>query len=212
MIRVSKNEQAPQSLSTTKAYDGEDVKHQLFDDQHSKCYICERSLITDFEIEQHKSEKNYPKLVQQWTNLLLSCRYCNGKKLDNYDNLLDPLTVNIEDEIKQELDFVNNTASFTPLKISPAHIATIKLLNSVFNGIGKLRRFKEEKFFEYTVSVINRFLVLVNAFLANQSKITEKAVRDELSIDREYLGFKYWIVKSNPILDSTFARDIKWNK
>lgn len=212
MIKIRKSDEAPQSLSTTKSYDGEDVKIQLLADQYGKCYICERTRDTDFEIEHYMSKDAYTDLIQEWTNLLLSCRYCNGKKLANYDNLLDPLTVNIEDEIKQELDFVDNKASFTPFRITPKHEATVRLLNSVFNGIGKVRRIKEERFFEYTVSVINRFLSLVNAFLVEQTATTEKAVRDELAIDREYLGLKYWIIKSDQTLTRVFAKDIVWNK
>ena len=51
MIKIRKNQRVPQSLTTTKKYDGEDVKRQLLSDQDSKCYLCERLLGTDFEIE-----------------------------------------------------------------------------------------------------------------------------------------------------------------
>ena len=55
MIRERKSENVPSSLLTTSQYDGEDVKAQLLEDQHEKCYICERKLGTDFEIEQDGS-------------------------------------------------------------------------------------------------------------------------------------------------------------
>ena len=212
MIRVGKCKVPPQSLLTTKGYDGEDVKRQLVADQHGKCYICERSCVTDFEIEHNKSQKGCPELIQEWTNLFFACRYCNGKKLDHFDDLLNPLAVDIEDEIKQELNFRDNKACFTPIHRTPEHEATIKLLDRVFNGNGKVRKTKEERFFEYTLSVMNRFLSLVNAFLAERTETSEKAVRDELKIDREYLGFKYWIVKSNPVLTEIFVEDVVWNK
>ena len=64
MIRIKKSLCAPASLSTSKQYDGEDVKEQLMKDQHEKCYICERKLVTDFEIEHFKSASNYPHLIQ----------------------------------------------------------------------------------------------------------------------------------------------------
>lgn len=51
MIRERKIGIIPSSLLTTSQYDGEDVKVQLLEDQHKKCYICERKLGTDFEIE-----------------------------------------------------------------------------------------------------------------------------------------------------------------
>ena len=64
MIKERKNEKEPSSLLTTSQYDGEDVKAQLLEDQHGKCYICERKMGTDFEIEHFKSKKtilNYDK-------------------------------------------------------------------------------------------------------------------------------------------------------
>ena len=71
MIRVYKDSNVPSSLTTTTAYDGEDVKKQLLADQHDKCYLCERNRDTDFEIEHHRSEHNYPELRQNWDNLFM---------------------------------------------------------------------------------------------------------------------------------------------
>ena len=86
MIRVKKCSVAPASLSRTKRYDGEDVKKQLLEDHHEKCYICERRLVTDFEIEHFKSQDNHPELKQEWSNLFLVCSYCNGK--NPYTNII----------------------------------------------------------------------------------------------------------------------------
>lgn len=213
MIRVLKNSSIPDTLTTTKAYDGEDVKKQLLLDHHDKCYICERIRDTDFEIEHYQSEKHHPELVQEWNNLFLSCRYCNGKKLQYLDNTLNPLTVNIEEEIKQAIDYENKKAVFVISGQSTmAHDETIKLLDRVFNGTYKLRKIKEERFFEYFVSVMNRFQALVNLYLKISTPQNEKAVRDELDINKEFLGFKYWIIKSNVLLMSVFADNIIWNK
>jgi hypothetical protein len=41
---------------------------------------------------------------------------------------------------------------------------------------------------------------------------TEKAIKDELAIDKELLGFKYWIIRDTPSLYQTFSQDIIWNK
>ncbi len=106
MIRVYKSPNAPRSLSTTQAYNGEDVLRQLESDHYKKCYLCERSLSTDFQVEHLKSQKNHPDLRQDWNNLFWSCGYCNGKKGNDFNNLLDPSVVNIEEEIKQVLNFL----------------------------------------------------------------------------------------------------------
>lgn len=213
MIRVSKSSSIPATLTTTQTYNGEDVKKQLLQDHHDKCYICERVRGTDFEIEHHQSEKYHPELIQEWNNLFLSCRYCNGKKLQHFDNTLNPLTVDIEKEIEQTIDFANKKAVFAiPGHSATTHDETIKLLDRVFNGTHKLRKIKEERFFEYFISVMNRFQALVGLYLKTSTPQNEKAVRDELGIDKEYLGFKYWVIKSNTILASVFADDIIWNK
>ena len=119
MIRVYKSPNAPSSLTTTKRYDGEDVKKQLLADQHDKCYLCERNRDTDFEIEHHKSENHYHDLVQDWNNLYMGCGYCNKQKSDSFDNTLAPKDFNIEDEIEQSIDFANKNL-FLPLGI-PKH-------------------------------------------------------------------------------------------
>ena len=112
MIKVYKDSHIPSSLTTTSAYDGEDVKRQLLADQYDKCYICERNRDTDFEIEHHKSQTNYPNLIQDWNNLFMGCGYCNRKKSSCFDNILNPKECNIEDEIEQRIDFINKKALF----------------------------------------------------------------------------------------------------
>lgn len=64
MIRVHKSDTVPESLSRTKAYDGEDVKIQLYADQLDKCYICERVRDTDTHIEHCVSRNANGELVQ----------------------------------------------------------------------------------------------------------------------------------------------------
>ena len=213
MIRVSKNTNAPQSLSATRQYDGEDVKAELLADHRNKCYLCERTRYTDFAIEHYKSETNNPELIQDWNNLFLACSYCNGKKLHNFDDILNPLSVNIEDVIEQKVDFVNMQAIFNcKVEETLSHTKTIELLQRIFNGTNSLRKIKENNFFNYLLSKINIFQQLVNNYLLNPTVQTEEEVRKELDIDREFLGFKYWIIKNNNRLYSVFSNDIIWNK
>ena len=212
MIRVFKSPNATSSLATTSRYDGEDVKKQLLSDQHDKCYLCERNRDTDFEIEHHKSEHNYPKLIQDWENLYMGCGYCNRKKSDSFDNTLLPKDVNIEDEIEQCMDLSNNKAVFALKVDDEQHKETEKLLNRIYNGTRIGRNFKEKRFFQQALGVYNRFTDLIKAYQKNPNPENEKAIRNELSIDKELLGFKYWIIKKDAALSATFANDIIWNK
>lgn len=212
MIRVRKNPNPPLSLSTTQAYDGADVLQLLEDDHYKKCYLCEKSLCTEFQVEHHKSQENNPHLKQEWNNLFWACGYCNGKKGNRFDNLLDPTTTNIEDEIMQVMDFSQKQASFTPLVQTDAHDATCELLSRIHNGTNKLRTKREENFFESVMGIINSFYRVVCQYLNAPTEENQALVKENLQIDKECLGFKYWIIKNNPRLFVTFANDIVWNK
>jgi hypothetical protein len=212
MIRVYKTPNIPDSLTSTASYNGEDVKQQLLADQHDKCYICERYRDTDFEIEHHKSQKNHPELIQDWNNLFMGCRYCNGKKSNDYDDILNPKDCNIEDEIEQRIDFANKKAVFASSIDDVQHHETVRLLERVFNGTKQVRTKKEERFIEQAISIVNKFSDLIICYLMHPDASTEKAIKDELAIDKELLGFKYWIIRDTPSLYQTFSQDIIWNK
>ena len=213
MIKINKCINAPSSLSLTIAYNGEDVIKQLIEDHYSKCYICEMKRCTDFEVEHLKCQKNHPMLRQNWTNLFLSCKYCNGKKSNNFDDILNPNNNNIEEDVKQSIDFINNAAIFTPNGNNQAQEnTTVELLNRIYNGTAKFRKIKEENFFNYSVGVINNFQNLTKEYLLNYTLDVEVAICEELNINEEMLGFKYWIIKNNSILNAKFANRIVWNK
>lgn len=188
------------------------MKLQLLADQHDKCYICERNRDTDYEIEHHKSQTNYPDLIQEWNNLFLGCGYCNRKKSSSFDNTLNPSICNIEDEIEQRIDFSSKKALFNSINNDAQHNETIALLDRIFNGTKRVRTFKEERFFEHVLSVINRFQDIIYKYLESPNNDTEKAVKDELAIDKEMLGFKYRIIRDTPNLNRAFAQDVIWNK
>lgn len=212
MIRQKKNSNVPKSLSTTKSYGRDDVQRQLMEDQHDKCYICERIRKTDFEIEHLKSQSNHKELTQEWNNLFMSCSYCNRKKSSDYDEIVNPLTIDVEDVIQQELDFPNKKAKFTSLTADTSVEKTIELLNVIYNGTKKCRKFREEQFIEEIISIVSSFCKMTSDYLDNPNEENKKAVIDDLSIDQEALGFKYWIIKSEPKLEKTFANYIVWNK
>ena len=207
MIRVRKSENVPSSLLITSQYDGEDVKAQLLEDQHEKCYICERKLGTDFEIEHFKSKNNYPELRQEWTNLFLACGYCNRKKSSSFDDNLYPLDTNIEDEIEQRIDFSSNKASFVTTIDDVPHQNTVRMLHVFYNGKKKMRVIKEERFFDEAKQKMNRFLEKVNTFLMEPTPANRALVAAELSIEQEMLGFKYWVIRDNH-LEAEFKDEI----
>ena len=217
MIREAKSSISPSSLSACKRYDGQDVVDQLFADHHGKCYLCELKVTRYYEVEHLKSKENHPEFKYEWTNLFLSDRYCNGKKSKHFDNILNPNTNNIEEIIEQRINSKNREALFQTKNTSAEAQKTIDLLNRLFNGtnvpkVSKLRKKRENEFYKDVEKIINAFNMTLLDYVSNPNPDTEKAVRDELSIDKELLGFKYWIIKDNPELLKVFANDIIWNK
>ena len=214
MIREAKSSVSPSSLSSHIRYDGPDVVDQLFTDHHGKCYLCELKAKQHFEVEHFKSKENYPELKFEWSNLLLSDGYCNGKKSKNFDNILNPNSNNIEDIIEQRIDSLNRKALFQSSETSVEAQKTVDLLNRLYNGTyaPKLRTKREDKFYKEVERVINAFNITLYNYQLDSNPQTEKAVREELSIDKELLGFKYWIIKDKPELLAVFENDIKWNK
>ena len=214
MIKVFKKPTPPESLTAQKRYDSEEVKHQLIADHQGKCYLCERTVTTDFQVEHLHSQEYFPEEKYAWHNLFLSCSYCNGKKSNLFDNILNPAQESIESLIIQELDYLNKRAVFKSANVSlyTEVQQTLSLLERIFNGSHKMRKIKEERFFEDFLSKMNAFQKAINNFLVTDNKQTRLTLQEELATDREFLGFKYWLIQRNPKLLCEFAKDIIWNK
>ena len=213
MIQLQKTTIAPDSLTTKKRYDGEDVKALLAKDQYNKCYICERQRTTDFHIEHLHSQKNYPDERYNWENLFFACSYCNGRKSDKFDGIVNPTKEAIEEKIVQKLNYRDNKADFITNDTSETIQQSIKLLNRIFNGKqSNLRDFNEKAFFRDFSTRMSVFEQAINDYLSSPTPETKQVIREHLSIREEFLGFKYWVIKNNPALSVEFSNDIIWNK
>lgn len=210
MIKVLKSEDVPTSLATTLQYNGEDVAKQLYMDQKRKCYLCERRCVTDYQVEHRRSQAHFPEDRLSWNNLLLGCSYCNAKKSSDYDNIVDPTHVNVEEVISQRINYADKIAVFDTANNMSFH-KTIELLRRIYNGTGRIRTLREKSFFEYFIKEMNKFNKAVSNYLSDPSVDNVCIIRELLSIEQEFLGFKYWIIKDNGILEQ-FSDYCIWNK
>lgn len=83
------------------------IKEQLLKMSHNKCAYCECKIIEEskyLEVEHFFPKKHYPNLVVEWSNLLPSCKRCNGKKGEH-----DP---NVAPIINPAIDFPNEHLIF----------------------------------------------------------------------------------------------------
>ena len=69
---------------------------------------------------------------------------------------------------------------------------------------------KEENFYKYFISKIDYFNELLLQYINDKTIENRDKVLGELGVDREFLGFKYWIIKDNNVEE--FYDDIVWNK
>jgi hypothetical protein len=211
MIRVRKCESIPSTLQ--KGYNTDEVCRQLLADQDEKCYLCERHLHTNYQVEHLSSQNNTdPELVNEWGNLYAACEYCNNKKSDRYDSVLHPDKCNIEEIILHHVDFMQKKVYFESDKDSSEVLQTIQLLSLLFNGKLAFRTLREQRFYDEFIRAFNVFQGAVNKYLDGCKEEYYGVIKELLDIKSEYLGFKYAIIMNNSVLRKDFGGLIKWNK
>lgn len=214
MIRLRKDSNVPDSLlkDNCNSYSEEDVQKQIDIDHDGKCYICEKIVNNDFQIEHLKPKNKYLELKYEWTNLLLACPFCNQRKSSGFDDILNPLDENIECIVSHGVDFVNGKIDLSSDRNDAATLNTINLIERLFNGKAGLRKLKEEKLYQYFAIHIRLFLRVVNKFIVDSSDVNKNLVIDYLKIDKEFLAFKYYIIVCSDNLFDVFHDYIVWNK
>ena len=89
----------------TNVWNRPDIKTALLKMSQQKCAYCEVRLAEEskyMEVEHFLPKRDYPDLVIEWTNLLPSCKRCNGKK-GNFDPAFNEFIHPVEDDPKQHL-------------------------------------------------------------------------------------------------------------
>lgn len=214
MIRVRKSDQAPESLSDGTSYGEDDVRAQLFRDQDTKCYICERRRTTDLEVEHVQSQKNNLELKFDWSNLLFACSYCNRKKSDSFDTVYSPTAHDIELEIAQTFDLGTESVFFNKLTNSEGIDTTIELLTRIYNGTkgNGQRRFNELNFYKEFSSNMILFIEFLTNYKQAPTEENKTIIIESLQIEKENLAFKYHLLKSMPELFAVFEEYMVWNR
>lgn len=212
MIRVRKREDAPAELAT-KGYTDDAVKRAILEDQDDKCYICERKVTTDYQVEHLASQKHDAAGVNEWENLYIACNYCNYKKKTSFDDIQHPDTYNIEDVIRHSVDLENEHVTFTTTSDDPGVEKTVKMLDRMFNGTNAPRRvLMETRFYNQFKRSYNNFQGVVHDYLSGRHEEMRPVIEALIGLKSEYLAFKYAIIMENDILRRDFAECVKWNK
>lgn len=212
MIRVRKRDNEPEELSI-RGYQCDSVKRALLEDQDEKCYICERKVTTDYEVEHLESQKNSKGKVNEWENLYVSCNYCNDKKKNAFDDIAHPDTYDVEEVIVHGFDPINETVLFSTSSIDQSVTKTVKLLQRMFNGTNAPRRnLMETRFYNQFKMKYNHFQGVVHDYLSGKSDEMRPIIERLIGEKSEYLGFKYAVIMQNETLRRDFGAMVKWNK
>lgn len=210
MIRIRKSSSIPDNLEK-KGYKDDSVQATILADQDDKCYLCERKLTTDFQVEHLQSRENYPEKKNCWENLFVACSYCNQKKSSNFDDICNPTQTNVECEISQKVNFAENKILFKAPSGSRTLERTAELLSRLYNGTrSKLRTTREERFYRAFIQQMNVFQQAVVRYMEHGDNETE--IIRMLDIKSENLGFKYSIIAETPALMEKFKDTIAWNR
>lgn len=212
MIRVRKREQAPAELAT-QGYTDDAVKRAILEDQDDKCYICERKVTTDYQVEHLHSQSNDTASVNEWKNLYIACNYCNDKKKTSFDDIKHPDTYNVEDEITHCVDLENERVSFATTSDDLGVKQTVKLLDRMFNGTNAPKRvLMETRFYNQFKRSYNNFQGVIHDYLSGRQEEMRPVIEALIGLKSEYLAFKYAIIMENDTLRRDFAESVKWNR
>ncbi|MBS0861927.1 hypothetical protein [Providencia rettgeri] len=93
------------SNNKKSVWNNKNIKNSLLESSHNKCAYCECDVSEEskyMEVEHFKCKSIYPNDVVLWSNLLPSCKRCNGVK-SNHDVCLNPIINPYIDEPNQHL-------------------------------------------------------------------------------------------------------------
>lgn len=213
MIRVRKREEEPAELAL-KGYKCDEVKKALLEDQDDKCYICERKVTTDYEVEHLASQKNNTEKVNEWENLYIACNYCNDKKKNAFDDIRHPDTYDVEDVITHGFDAMNERVLFSTTSTDADVMNTVKMLQRMFNGTNasKQRNLMETRFYNQFKIKYNHFQAAVHDYLSGKTDEMRPVIEKLIDRKSEFLAFKYAVIMQNETLKRDFGYKVKWNK
>lgn len=212
MIRVRKSENAPEELATN-GYKDDQVKRAILDDQDEKCYICERKVTTDYQVEHLVPQAKNDEEANDWSNLYIACNYCNDKKKTSFDNLAHPDTYNVEEVIVHSFDAMKEQVVFTTTSTDPGVLQTVKLLERMFNGTNPPKRvLMETRFYNQFKMRYNYFQSVVHDYLSGRTEEMRPVIESLIGIKSDFLAFKYAVIMGNETLRRDFGEMVRWNK
>lgn len=195
------------------------------EDFYSKCYLCESNDLQAINIEHFIPHKENLDLKFDWNNLYYACYHCNNTKLSKYDNILDPLTDDVENLISykfqafhqsQPVEIKANTSHKLYLDNKSRIDSTVNLLNDIYNGqnthIKHLESVSIRKSLKKEIQNFQQDIEEYEDALLYQDKDSLKnalkSIKNHLHKASQFTAFKRDLIKSIPELNNLFGQFI----
>lgn len=225
MIKVKRNLESPkiakaiQVLKEEKAKSsGSYRKDEVWDALklvfNNKCYICENSKVTSYNIEHFRPHKDINlDLKFSWENLFLSCAHCNNIKLHNYDNILDCTKVEVDEIIvfrKNGHLAWEESIDIVPLEHGEEIDETVELLRKVYNGTTEMKKLECLNMRKELRIELSKFVDILNEYWEADGEAKEDAkflIIKNLKSSSPFAAFKRWMIRDNKEKLSEFFKD-----
>lgn len=197
---------------------------QIEKDFYKKCYLCEIKDLTSINVEHFKPHKNDLDLKFDWNNLYYSCGHCNNIKLSKYDNILDPLTDDVENlisyhyqgfHVSQPVTIEHNIDNTIDENTKEKVESTVDLLNNIYNGTTHIKSKESHNIRKEIIKEINSFRQDIDELEEAIDYEDEETIKSSLTSIKRHLhkaskftAFKRQLIKDIPDLYELFGRFI----
>ncbi len=139
MINVTKSPKPTFAIN----YHEQQTRDLIKDDFLEMCYLCERYVNIDYEIDHFYPQKHFPKKENDWDNLFYICQKCNKIRPKSINSnkkneVLNCCVKNESDLIELKIDESTRCVSITSnnfnLQLSDKVSNTIGLLENIYNN------------------------------------------------------------------------------
>ncbi len=172
---------------------------------HNKCYLCEtkKSNAEAFEVDHFIPQSKDPSKKLDWKNLYLACGgTCNQYKSDDFDNILDPCSHDVEKLIIYELTRGYLQPRFYATDVNNLKITnTCKLLNKIHKGSNKKSNLKTETLQEairLQASLLIDAIAELNHIQNAPNNTKEEKIEKNKNIQRFEEDIKEFVSRESP--------------
>jgi hypothetical protein len=196
------------TINSPQDYRTGEVLNILVEDCHRKCYICEDKP-TSINVEHIIPHRNDLDIKYCWDNLFIACGHCNNLKGTKYDNIINPVLSDPEENIALSIeiseDFIESVG-ICPLNNDSITLNTVALLELVYNGgstnikeieCANLRN-------EHLVPDIQHFIQYIHDYISEPELGYDTLIRREINRSSKFSAFKRKIILDHPKLSKIF--------